>query len=84
MRAMTTTLTMPDDVTVVVLAFLAGTSNAICQRRFDCFASMMTGNVIAASTALSERRWDDALFRSSMVGGYAIGAACARSMESTC
>ena len=72
------------DVAVVILAFLAGTSNAICQRRFDCFASMMTGNAIAASTALSERRWNDALFRSSLVGGYAIGTACARSVESTC
>ena len=72
------------DTVVVALAFLAGLSNAVCQHRFDCFATMMTGNTIAASTAASMGNWDVAMFRSSLVGGYAVGTAAARSVETTC
>jgi uncharacterized membrane protein YoaK (UPF0700 family) len=45
---------------------------------------MMTGNTIAASTAASMGNWDVAMFRSSLVGGYAVGTAAARSVETTC
>ncbi|KAL3817106.1 hypothetical protein ACHAXA_009937 [Cyclostephanos tholiformis] len=72
-----------DAYIAVVLAFLAGISNAICQGRFDCFATMMTGNTIAMSTAMSAGRWYDALFRSKLIGGYVIGTACARYVEKT-
>jgi uncharacterized membrane protein YoaK (UPF0700 family) len=72
------------DAAVVALAFLAGLSNAVCQNRFDCFASMMTGNTIAASTAASEGYWDAAMFRSLLAGGYVVGTAVARSVETRC
>ena len=39
------------------LAFFAGVSNVLCQSHYNCFANMMTGNVIWTMTALS--RFDE-------------------------
>mmetsp|Transcript_41182 Transcript_41182/g.74233 ORF Transcript_41182/g.74233 Transcript_41182/m.74233 type:complete len:341 (-) Transcript_41182:62-1084(-) len=67
-----------------IMAFLAGYSDVICLQKFHCYATMMTGNVISMSMALAERKWNDALWRLSLVGSYVIGAASVRSIEMSC
>jgi uncharacterized membrane protein YoaK (UPF0700 family) len=67
---------------MTLLPFLAGVSNAVCQRKFDCYATMMTGNTVSMSIALSEGRWDDVILKLLLIIGYAIGVAGGKSLES--
>lgn len=72
---------MYSDIAVTILAFLAGISHAICLEWFEGYPTMMTGNTIATSIAISERRWVDALYRSSLICGYMFGVAGGRCAE---
>jgi uncharacterized membrane protein YoaK (UPF0700 family) len=76
--------TARDAYIVVILSFLAGLSNAVCHGRYDCYPTMMTGNTISASTSLSLGRWDDVIFRTRLICGYAMGTAIAKYAETTC
>ena len=69
---------------ITILPFLAGISNAICQHKFDCYATMMTGNTVSMSMALSEGRWNDVMLKLLLIIGYSIGVAGGKSLESTC
>ncbi|KAL9186266.1 hypothetical protein ACHAXT_005504 [Thalassiosira profunda] len=63
------------------MAFLAGYSDVICVRQFNCYAAMMSGNVVVTSMALAEKKWTEALGRLSLIGSYLLGAASVRSIE---
>lgn len=76
--------TFSRNAAMTILPFLAGISNAICQHKFDCYATMMTGNTVSMSIALSEGRWNDVILKLSLIIGYAIGVAGGKSLESTC
>lgn len=79
-----TTDSFSRNAAMTTLPFLAGISNAICQHKFDCYATMMTGNTVSMSIALSEGRWNDVIIKLSLIIGYAIGVAGGKSLESTC
>ena len=66
-----------------IMALLAGISDALCLHRFNCFATMMTGNTIMMSLSLAEKRWEDALWRTSLIGSYLVGAVSIQSIEVT-
>ena len=64
-----------------IMAGLAGCSDVICLQKFNCYATMMTGNVITLSLAISEQQLKDVLWRMSLIGSYVIGAASVRCIE---
>ena len=63
------------------LAFFAGVSDVLCQSHYNCFANMMTGNVIWTMTALSRAKWLDARFYLSVVLTYVVGIAVYRTLD---
>lgn len=62
-------------------AFFAGLSDVLCQSHYNCFANMMTGNVIWSMTAISRAKWIDARFYLSVVLTYVIGIAAYRALD---
>ena len=66
------------------MACLAGCSNTICFRQFQCYATMMTGNLVLLSISLAEKNWKDAVRRLSYVASYLAGAGVARIVELAC
>ena len=66
------------------MACLAGCSNTICFRQFQCYATMMTGNLVLLSISLAEQNWGDAVRRLSYVASYLAGAVVARMVELAC
>ena len=64
-----------------IFGFLGGWSHAVCNRKFDCYASLMTGHLLNMSIFLAEKNWKEALWRMSIICSYAGGAATARSIE---
>jgi len=66
------------------MACLAGCSNTICFRQFQCYATMMTGNLVLISISLAEKNWGDAVRRLTYVACYLAGAGVARMVELAC
>ena len=66
------------------MAFLAGCSDVLCIRRFQCYTAMMTGNVVSMSMSLADKKWTEATRRLSLIGCYFVGAIIVRSTESVC
>lgn len=64
------------------MAALAGCSHVLCIKRFQCYAAMMTGNIISLGVALAEANVSEAKFRSSLLASFFAGTMCARSLES--
>ena len=64
-----------------IMASLAGCSDAICYKRFNCYAAMMSGNVVTLSIAIAERQWKDVMWKASLIGSYMLGSASVRSIE---
>ena len=64
-----------------IMASLAGCSDAICYKRFNCYAAMMSGNVVTLSIAIAERQWKDVMWKASLIGSYLLGSASVRSIE---
>jgi uncharacterized membrane protein YoaK (UPF0700 family) len=64
------------------MAALAGCSHVLCIKRFQCYAAMMTGNIIGLGVALAEANMSEAKFRSSLLGSFFAGTICARALES--
>lgn len=57
---------------------LAGCSHVLCIKRFQCYAAMMTGNIIGLGVALAEGNMSEAKFRLSLIGSFFAGTICAR------
>jgi len=67
-----------------IMALLAGYSHVLCLQKFRTFAAMMSGNIISMSIDMAGKRWNDALWKSSLFGGYFLGTASVRSIELLC
>ena len=67
-----------------IMAFLAGCSDILCIRRFQCYAAMMTGNIVSMSIALAEQNWEEVFWKLSLIGSYFVGTISARSTEWMC
>ena len=65
-------------------AFLAGYSNVLCYRKFQCYATMMTGNIMTMSMFLAEQKWMSALWRCSLIMCYLVGSFLVRAIELQC
>jgi len=66
------------------MSFLAGYSDVICFQKFQCYTSMMTGNLIMLSISLAEGNWIEAVRKSSLIISFFIGACISRSFELLC
>lgn len=64
------------------MSFLAGCSDVVCIRRFHCYTSMMTGNIITMSVAIAERNWIEVMWKLSLVTCFFIGTCAARTIYS--
>jgi len=64
-----------------IFAFLAGYSNVLCYHKFQCYATMMTGNIVTMSIFLAEQQWNDALRRLIYVTCYLVGSVISRAIE---
>ena len=67
-----------------IFAFLAGYSNVLCYHKFQCYATMMTGNIVTMSMFLAEQNWGEALWRCTLVACYLIGSSLVRAIELQC
>lgn len=63
------------------MAAIAGCSHVICFKRYQCYAAMMTGNVVNFAVALADSNLSEAKFRLSMIGSYFAGTICSRLIE---
>lgn len=70
-----------EGILVSGFAFFAGVADVLCQSHYNCFANMMTGNVIWAMTACGKARWVDARFYLSVVLTYVVGIAAYRTLD---
>lgn len=66
---------------VGTLAFLAGSSDVVCFRRFGAYANMMTGNTISFALAIGTLQFVDALFFFSVVLAHAVGVGLYRVVD---
>lgn len=64
-----------------IFAFLAGYSNVLCYSKFQCYATMMTGNIVTMSIYLGEQQWKDALWRCTFVVCFLVGSVISRVIE---
>lgn len=54
-------------------AFFTGWANTLTYLRYGCFGTMQTGNGILLARALSDARWDDAVFYATIMLLYLFG-----------
>ena len=64
------------------MAALAGCSHVLCMKRFQCYAAMMTGNIIGFGVALAEGDMNEARFRFDLLASFFSGTIGARTIES--
>lgn len=77
-------ITVPSLAFASIMSFLSGCSDALCLQRFRCYTTMMTGNIIMMSIAVAEKNWLEALWKSSLISCFFVGATFARSIEWIC
>ena len=65
---------LPKDISLTILAFLAGISDYICFHRLQLFVIMQTGNFIHSLSSVVEGRWKEAINSGRIVAAYAIGS----------
>lgn len=73
--------TLSKEAYTTLAAYMMGTAAVVCQNRFDCFASVMTGHIISLVTAVTEFEWKDVAKHGSMLTGFGTGVALFRRVD---
>jgi uncharacterized membrane protein YoaK (UPF0700 family) len=66
---------LPDQRAAVKLTFLAGVGDVLTFPRFRLYVTRVSGTLYNSATAIVDQRWAEAWFLSSLLLGYAVGAA---------
>lgn len=68
---------------VASLSFLAGVSDFVCFHNFNCYATMMTGNMLSLASSVAATFWMDASFFVAILLHYVTGVAVFRGLDRT-
>ena len=64
-----------------IFGFLGGSTQIICNQKFDIFTAMMTGHFLNMSILFAEKQWKEMIWRCCIILSYVSGTIFGRSIE---
>uniref|UniRef100_A0A7S4HWA5 H(+)-exporting diphosphatase n=1 Tax=Odontella aurita TaxID=265563 RepID=A0A7S4HWA5_9STRA len=62
-------------------AYMMGVSMIVCDRRYDCFATVMTGQIINLMSSMAQLQWREVAKCASILAGFGSGVALFRTVD---